>query len=265
MNYTFPVNKTELLLNSGFSLLWQCLELSQDSRLARDSQKSLDIITTLLLRDSPDIAIEFRRITYALVAPKIGSPSFTQSPPQIIPHFVCDHNLMLTPEPKPKSAHRQLQVIASRFSSLTKSHQPRAEEASRRATVPTGGRSFLRPHHRASSQLSLSSTRSLPVFSITSPPTTRTFLDLPPSTVNLDYLPLGDITSPAASYAFQKQVVASSNREWPGNFEGMDSSNSHVYDGMLNGVLQDQISRSRLDLDVSTLTNPHNWLDQSGP
>ena len=170
--------------------------------MAKDTQKSLSTITRPLLRDLPDIAIEFRRIAHALIAAKIGSPYFTQSPPQMIPHFVCDHNLMLTPESKPKSARRQLQAIASRFSSLTKS---RAEEAPRRATVPTVGPSFLRANHRASSQLSLSSTRSLPVFSITSPPTTRSFMDLPPSTVNLDYLPLGEITSPAASYPSERK------------------------------------------------------------
>ena len=59
--------------------------------------------------------------------------------------------------------------------------------------------------------------------------------------------------------------MASFNSEWPRNFGGMDSSNSHVYDGLLNGVLQDQISQSRLELDVSALRNPYNWLDQEWP
>ncbi len=265
MNYTFPMNKTELLLNSGFSLLWQCLELSSDSRLARDNQKSLDTITRLLHRDSQDIATEFRRIAHALVAPKIGPPSFTQAPPETILYSVCDRNSMSVPEPKPKSARRQLQAIASRFSSLTKSHQPRAEDVPRRATVPTVGQSLLRPYHRASSQLSLSSTRSLPLFSITSPPTTRTFMDLVPCTVNLDYLPLGETTSPLSSYPSRKQVVASPNIDWSQDLQCMDSSKPRVYDGLLNGVLQGQISQSRLELDVSALTDSHDWHDQEWP
>ncbi len=265
MNYTFPLNKTELLVSSGFSLLWQCFELSQESKLARDNQNSLKALTNLLMHDSLSIATEFQEIARALVATEISSPSSTQSPHAMMPNFVSDRSAMPAPESKPRSARRQLQAIASRFSSLTKPHQPRAEDAPRRATVPGVDPSYRNPHHRTSSQLSLSSTRSLPVFSINSPPTTRTFKDLPPSTVNLDYLPLGHNPLPAYPNPPGKEALASPDLDWSQNLEDMDNSTPNMFDGLYNGVFQDQISQSRLELAVTALPNPQDWLDQKWP
>jgi hypothetical protein len=265
MNYTFPINKTELLLSSGFSLLWQCFELSQDSKLAKDNHKTLRALITLLMGDTLSIATDFQRVAHALVATNTSSESPSQSPTQVMPTFVSDRNAMPAPDSKPKSARRQLQAIASRFSSLTKPHQPRSEDAPRRATVPTVDPSYLSPNHRSSSQLSLTSTRSLPVFSINSPLTTRTLMDLTPPIVNLDYLPLGEEPLSAYSNPPRKEVVARPGFDWAQSLDNMDSSNSNMYDGLFNGLFQDQISQSRLQLDVTTLNNPQDWLDQEWP
>lgn len=263
MNYAFLVNKTDLLLSSGFALLWQCFELSQDSKLARDNQKSLKALTNLLMQDSLNIALEFQRICRALVITESLSPPSTQSTSITMPNFLSDRSSMPAPNSKPKSARRQLQAIASRFSSLTKPHQARAGDPTRRVTVPRVDPPYL--SRRSSSQLSLSSTRSLPIFSITSPPTTRTFMDLPASTVNLDYLPLGDDLSPAYPSPSRKEAVASPGTDWSRNLGGLDDSKVNPYDGLYNGVFQDQIAQARLDLDVSTLNNPQDWLDQEWP
>jgi hypothetical protein len=262
MNYAFPMNRTELLLSSGFSLLWQCLDLSHDSKLAKDNQKSLKAITNLLSRHSPNIDAEFRRVTDALVATDMPSASWSQSPRQTIPNCVSDRSSMPAPVLKPRSTRRQLQAIASRFSSLTKPHQPRAEDARRRATVPAVDSSYLSTHHRTSSQLSISSTTSLPVFSISSPPTTRTFTDISSSTVNLDYLPLGEEPLAVHTNPPRKEAFASPGIDWAKSLEDTDSPNPDMCDGLYNGLFQDQISQSRLDLDVNTLTNPLDWLDQ---
>jgi hypothetical protein len=264
MNYTFLMSKTELLLSSGFSLLWQCFELSQDSKLAQDNQKSLKALTTVLMGDSLSIAVEFQGIARAFMTPILSSPPSIASPSQLRTNFVCDRSAMPAPGPGPKSARRQLQAIASRFSSLAKPHQPRTEDVPRRATVPGVSPNYLSSHHRTSSQLSLSSTRSLPVFSINSPPTTRTFMDLPPSTVNLDYFPLGEDYFPGHSNPARKEALASFNVDWSPSQEGMDTLTPNMFDGLYNG-LQDQISQSCLDLDVSTLTNPQDWLNQEWP
>lgn len=90
-------------------------------------------------------------------------------------------------------------------------------------------------------------------------------MDLPPSMVNLDYLPLGEGVSPAHPTPSLKQTKATPDIDWTQNLEGMGSSNPSLYDGLYNGLFQDQISQSRLELDVATLTNPQDWLDQEWP
>jgi hypothetical protein len=265
MNYTFPINKTEVLLSSGFSLLWQCFELSPESKLAKDNQKSLKALTNLLMGESLSIAAEFERVARALVPIEPLSPSLSQSPLPMVPNFVTDLSSMPAPVSKPKLARRQLQAIASRFSSLTKPHHSRAENAPRRATVQICGPPYPSPHPRTSSQLSLSSTRSLPVFSINSSPTPRMFMDFSASTMNLDYLPLGGDPSPTYPNPPRIEVVTSPDIDWAQNLEGMDISDTKIYDGLYNGFCQDQITQSRLDLDLSSLSNPQDWLDQEWP
>lgn len=282
MNYAFPMNKTELLLAAGFSLLWQCSELSQDSKLAKDNQKSLDAVTELLMRDSPSVANEFQRVACAFVPTQVLPPSLIRSPPQtilnlvsdrnsaqspshMIPNFVSDRSSMAPPSSKPKSARRQLRAIASRLSSLTKPHQPRAEDTARRATVPRDGASYQRPDDASSSQLSISSSRSLPVFSIRSPPPTHAFMDLPASAVNLDYLPLGADPLPTYPNLPRKDAVACPDVPSAPNIKGMGSSNPATYEGLYNGIFQEQILQARLDLDVGSLTNPSGWVEQQWP
>ena len=87
-------------------------------------------------------------------------------------------------------------------------------------------------------------------------------MDLPSSTVNLDYLPLGEEPMAVHQSSPLKDAFASPDVDWAKNLEDMDSPNANIYDGLYNGTFQDQISQSRLDLDVSALTNPRDWLDQ---
>jgi hypothetical protein len=253
IHYAFLMNRTELLLASGFSLLWHYMELSQDSKLARDNQKSLSTFTCLLRQNAPSIAAEFQLVAHSLVVAE------TPSPQQTMLETMCDRNSMPAPDLKPKLARRQLQAIASRFSSLTKPYQSRTEETPRRATVTTVDPFSLGSHHRTSSQLSLFSTRSLPASSITSPPLTRTFLEQPPSTVNLDYLSLDENSQPADLNPRKESVGPSV--DWSQYFQDMDLQSPILYDGPYNSLLQDQISQSRLELDVASLSNPPGWLD----
>lgn len=195
MSYTFPLKKSELLLSSGFSLLWQCLDLEDDSKLFKDNQKSLDGLLTILMRDSPMVGLEFQRVasTYihinTLAAPIVPSTSHMDI------HQATRHlNAMPAPDAKHKSARKSIQAIASRFS---QSGSKQKGEASRSKSIPTHGASnSLSPHPRTMSSVSLSSTRSAPSLPMVSPqprqiqPRPRTFEAQP--TINLDYFPLGD-------------------------------------------------------------------------
>lgn len=90
-------------------------------------------------------------------------------------------------------------------------------------------------------------------------------MDLPSSTVNLDFLPLGNDQIPVTPILPWEEDVRSPGTGWSENVENMDSFIPDVCDGWYKAVLQNQISQSRLDLDVSALTNPQNWLEKEWP
>ena len=196
MNYTFPINKSELLLSCGFSLLWQCLDLEDDSKLFRDNQKTLNGLLTILMRDSPMIGLEFQRIasTFIMIS-GLARPMVASSSHMDINQAARHLNPMPAPESKHKSARRSIQAIASRFSPSSSKQKNEANGRSR--SFPFNGQAAsLSPHPRTHSSASLSSTRSAPTLPMVSPtprqlqPRPRQFEAQP--TINLDYFPLGD-------------------------------------------------------------------------
>lgn len=194
MNYTFPFNKKELLLSSAFSLLWQSIDLEEDSKLAKDNQKSLQLSLTMLGRESQASHAELQRIASAFVPlsgrrtsqPKhidIDTPAAKLVSPMAAPASPNTKNN--------KSTKKQLQAIASRFTNFKGSPKP---EEVRRATMPqTGMSQSMSPQHRAGSTVSLSSTRSAPVMTSPSPgQVARAATMASNHSINLDYFPLGD-------------------------------------------------------------------------
>jgi hypothetical protein len=197
MNYTFPVNKSELLLSCGFSLLWQCLDLEDDSKLFKDNQKTLNSLLTILLRDSPMVGLEFQRVASnyirisGLARPMVPSSSHMNLS-QAARHL--NPNPMPAPDSKHKSTRKSIQAIASRFS--PSSSKQKSEASSRSRSIPVNGTLSISLHPRTLSSNSLSSTHSAPLMPMGSPqprqiqPRPRAFEAQP--TINLDYFPLGD-------------------------------------------------------------------------
>jgi hypothetical protein len=199
MNYTFPFSKKELLLKAAISILWQSIELEEDSKLVKDNQKSLNMSLNMIARESQAACTEFQRIASAFVplqTRKASSPK----------HIAIDtpaarlvsSTFMPAPSPpdkttKSSSTRKQLQAIASRFSSLKGTGSPKPDEP-RRATVAQMGPSHsMSPQHRSGSTVSLSSTKSAPVVASPSPNNfTRAAAMHSNQSINLDYFPLGD-------------------------------------------------------------------------
>lgn len=196
MNYTFPLNKSELLLSSGFSLLWQCLDLEDDSKLFKDNQKSLNGLLTILMRDSPMVGLEFQRVasTYIHIS-GLARPMVPSSSHMDVNQAARHLNAMPAPDAKHKSARKSIQAIASRFSPSGSKQKAEAGSRSRRSPIndPTASLSL---HPRTLSSASLSSTHSAPILPMASPqprqlqPRPRAFETQP--TINLDYFPMGD-------------------------------------------------------------------------
>jgi len=191
MNYTFPLNKTDLLLNSGLAILWQSLDLEEDSKVVKDNQKSLSGLIGMIQKESPRVAAEFQKMAGSYVTLEARSALSPKSSDMATIQRAVPAMTVVS-DSKSKSARKQLQAIASKWSSF--GNKVAAEDIARRATVPQTTPVLPMQPHRAGSTTSLSSTRSAPVMPMTtaSPNQLTTCRTIDTPTINLDYMPLGD-------------------------------------------------------------------------
>jgi len=241
MNYTFPLNKTDLLLNSGVAILWQSVDLEDDSKLVKDNQKSLTLLVGILRTENAVAALEFHKLASCFitlearplpalgVTERIGKGSQTVAQPA---------------ESRSKSTRKQLQSIASRWPSFGSKGKP--EDVPRRATVPqTGPTSIPAAAHRAGSTVSLSSTHSAPDIlprGTPSPSQVHAPHLSGTSTINLDYFPIVDglsgsptRTSSSTMLPPKKQsttAVQPDNSGWDNLLDCYDPNNPMVYQDM---------------------------------
>jgi hypothetical protein len=247
MSYTLPLNKIDLLLNSGLAILWQSLDLEEESKLVKDNQKSLICLTTMIQNESPIVASEFQKMAATFVtldarpvlSPKSMSPDTAQRPSPI---------RTAVSDPKSKSARKQLQAIASKWSSFN--NKTRDEECVRRATVPQTTPAPQMQPHRAASTTSLSSTRSAPAMAAAvaaaapNPLAPCRSVDNP--MINLDYLPMGDEfgdsqtrTSSSTMLPPKQQATSTtSDSNWDTLLNNFDNSCGLYPDMNANGLYQ---------------------------
>jgi hypothetical protein len=262
MNYTFPFNKSEVLLTAGFSLLWQCLELPDDSKLVKDNQKSLMLLTSMLTRDSVTAGNEFQAIAGSFV--NIGQRNCITQTPSHVP-IDSDATRLLETMPAPASKHKsprkQLQAIASRFSSFNNSRL-KVEDAPRRATVPQLGSSqSVSPYHRAESTLSLSSTHSAPTVPLYTPTKPRS-IEIP-SNLNLDYLPMGE----EDDNAFQNTMPTKpplNESAWEKLLTNIDTGHSSIYNGIYGGASPGDVTLQRYHT-APTVATGDDWAHETWP
>jgi hypothetical protein len=242
MNYTFPLSKTDLLLNSGLAILWQTLDLEDDSKLVKDNQKSLTMAVGMLHAENVAVAVEFQQVAACIITVEAGS-ALARSTTELAsaPTQSAAPTMSAPVDSKSKSARKQLQAIASRWSSFSSKGKP--DDVPRRATVPQAGPTSVPPQvHRAGSTVSLSSTRSAPVvlpMSTLSPRQINAPNPLGTPTINLDYFPIGDDfgdsqtrTSSSTMLPPKKQSTTPSladNSGWDHLLDGLDPNNASVY------------------------------------
>jgi hypothetical protein len=198
MSFTFCVNKHELLILSGFGLLFQGLGLKKDGKLVRDHQKVIQSISQILERTHAPAGTPFKKFTCSLLA--MDSP--VPSPDIMLPDRPQPRNnpepKMLAPPVCSKGPGRRLGTVPPRFPSGNDGRRPKEDYTlTRRSTVPD----LTAPQYtRAGSQISISSVQSEPTIrrtsTISSPPQS-----LPSGEhLNLDYLSFGEDLSPVPSY-----------------------------------------------------------------
>ncbi|MCJ1285635.1 hypothetical protein MMC26_004976 [Xylographa opegraphella] len=203
MNFSFCLNKDELLLLAGFGLLFQNLDLNQEGRLIRDNQRLVCSVIQTLERDLAPSAIPFKKVACSIIAVGRFAASTSTSSVDLIDAEAtsrknCD-TAMPAPQSNIKSARKQLQAIASRFSFTTNDTIKREQSMNtRRPVVPSRDLGNLALYARHSS-LSLPTAQSEPVLKRANseirprkPPPLPAVTNLP----NLDYLPFEFDTPP---------------------------------------------------------------------
>lgn len=230
MNYTFPVNKQDILLNAGFSILWQCMDLEDDSKIVKDNQKSLTMLSSKISKENTSANSEFHKVASSFVS--IGnSPSL--QPKNI--GIDTSAARLLSPMPAPqgrkqKTAKKQLQAIAARFSSFSTKDKLDEQHKRRVLESEAGATPKATPYPRTNSSISLVSTQSAPVLHSSTPSPRTTTVTKPNATaasvVNLDYFPF--------DCGFQAQPSQSSSTTMlPPKKRSSPSSNSASWEHLI--------------------------------
>ncbi|KAL8932796.1 MAG: hypothetical protein Q9216_006669, partial [Gyalolechia sp. 2 TL-2023] len=201
MSFSFCLNKNELLLLSGFGLLFQGLDLNRKGKLMQDSQRLVCSMMTILQRNAAFGSAEFQRVACAMV--RVEKSSRPMQAVKASSHtWNKSDGAMEVPRTKAKTARKQLQAMASRFSTSNISAVKKENLVERRVTAPT---SSARDNQfaRDDTQLSVSPANSEPIRSQPhdlgrkrNTSMAAGMFDVP----NLDYLSFGDDGGPIPSY-----------------------------------------------------------------
>lgn len=252
LSFSFCLNKNELLIASGFGLLFQNLDLEFGSALMKENQRLIFVIANMLDRQPSRASVEYRRVSTGLAMQHLSSE------PRKLP-VLSRHNSdgnLSAPQDTMSSAQKHMRSIVSRFSSGAKGFRPDEQ----RATLPV-----VSYENGNSSRTSLSSIRSEPAGARSeptlSPPVHRSSLSPPkPSkrassttscnaSTNLDYLPLGSVASTITSrfpygtaIGIPSLKTDSSDTDWERLLSSLDNGQTSIYDGIYGGPAIDALA-----------------------
>jgi hypothetical protein len=266
LSFSFCLNKAELLVHSGFGLLFQGLDLDRNGALMKDIQRLLRSLIEILDRSVPIVSIEFRRITTSLSM--VGSAPM-RSP--MLSRHSSESNLSVV-EDSMKATQQHMKAIASRFSScgpgkFTRQDPSIGTGAERRATIPVA--SSIGQHLPNQSQSSISSIRSEPTAQqhqhhpcsepALSPHLQRTSVTpvkqlpnkrppaRPSAQTNLDYLSFNEdnAMSVTAAYPYATNTGGKHDvtpTDWERLLGSLDNGQTNIYDTIYGGPPLDAIT-----------------------
>ncbi|KAL8959326.1 MAG: hypothetical protein Q9193_003793 [Seirophora villosa] len=195
MSFSFALNKNELLLLSGFGLLYQGMDLNRKGKLMQDSQRLVYSVVALLERNAALGSAQFKEFACSMI-----SVNSTAKPAEALkastnPRKKADVH-MPSPTTKAKPGRKQMQAVAARFSTGSIASVKRETKGESSATTSTSSARPLQ-HSRQFGVSSVTSEPSLPQdlsLDLHQPLSTNS-LDIP----NLDYLSFGDDSGPTPS------------------------------------------------------------------
>jgi hypothetical protein len=279
LSFSFCLNRNEVLVQAGFGLLFQTLNLVRDGKLMKDSNRLVCSVMDMLECGNAAGYNDFRQIGCTLVAvPRVEQ----MAAPQLYRHHSA--NGMGAPSDTFRATQKTLKAIAARFSpSAVKARHENHEP--RRATLPA-----ISPNmgvHTNPSSTSLSSIHSEPPVARSeptlSPLSHRASFSMPnkrrPSQPisqhrNIDYLSFAN--DPLASYALAanagiKTEVSSS--DWERLLSSLDNGQTNIYDTIYGGPPADALIdmaplSTTTDSNATWSPNAWNWgnySDQAAP
>ncbi|ORY13188.1 transcriptional activator protein-like protein acu-15 [Clohesyomyces aquaticus] len=249
LSFSFCLNRNEVLVQSGFGLLFHTLNLDRDGKLIKDSHRLVCSVIEMLEAGSAAGHVEFRRLGCSMIT----IPRAEQIPlPSISRHN--SEGAMRAPLDTFRATQKSLKAIAARFSPAAVKARQESNEP-RRATLPHISSSV--GHHANQSSASLHSIRSEPGARsepTLSPMSHRSSLDRSSLAMfskrrgsnairqnpNIDYLSFGP--DPLANYPLGtmngKEVSAS---DWERLLSSLDNGQTNIYDTIYGGPPADAL------------------------
>ncbi|OCK80582.1 hypothetical protein K432DRAFT_404599 [Lepidopterella palustris CBS 459.81] len=244
LSFSFCLDKNEVLVQAGFGLLYQTLDLDQDGKLIKDSQRLVCSVIEMLERGSALGAAEFRRLGCSM----ISISRLEKNPlPSISRHN--SEGSMAAPQDTFRATQKQLRAIASRFSPSAIKHTWHSPKEPRRATLPAISPSL--GHHANQSSGSISSIHS-ETHTAQSEPTLSPLTHRSSLTThskrrpninsqrqpNIDYLSFNN--DPLSAYPFTTNSngkVEVSPTDWERLLSSLDNGQTNIYDTIYGGPM----------------------------
>jgi hypothetical protein len=270
LSFSFCLNRNEVLVQAGFGLLFQTLDLARDGKLIKDCNRLVCSVMDMLEAGNAAGYADFRRIGCTLVAvPRVEQ----MAAPQLYRH---QSESMGAPSETFRATQKTLKAIAARFSPGAIKARQENQDSSRRATLPT-----ISPHIGAHTNPSLTSLSSVH----SEPPVARSEPTLSPlshrasfsmaekrrpsqpmtQNRNIDYLSFAN--DPLASYTLAantgvKSEVSSS--DWERLLSSLDNGQTNIYDTIYGGPPADALLdmtplSASVDGNVTWSPNAWNW------
>lgn len=143
LTFSFCLNKDEFLVLSGFGLLFQRLTLDPNSKILKESQKTVAAVVDILTKSKAPCAPEFSKLAKSfLPTPKCAavtksSASRSQTKSKTNRHSSEVSPPVSRPHSLQASTKKQLKALASPLFPSPCSKTPDMGSSDRRATVPT--------------------------------------------------------------------------------------------------------------------------------
>ncbi|PIB01549.1 Transcriptional activator protein acu-15 [Cercospora beticola] len=264
LGFSFCLNRDELLVISGFGLLFQGLGLETNSKILKDNSKMLAAVIGVLKKTSAPCATEFERVANSFVPATNSSKSKSPS----LSRHNSDGQLSTNSSGSQSSTRKQLKAIASRFTSNSpnKNSKPVATD-SRRATVhqinlhpysqQTSSMPSLQPQTSYSPTLTSRSEPARSPVNLYSRPQSTAITNAPvrpsappqlkpkPNAVkkklpNLDYLSFGNepetTTTPPNVRSTQPVKTEPGPTDWEKLLGSLDNGDMNIHDSVYGGA-----------------------------